>query len=104
MSGSATNEGISPGSGDGTRAARAGLPEPVKYEPTLPGPVFAAHFHLPGEPTGPYTYGRDENPTWTHGAGVHLNTYRSRSAAGSEVLPIVARSEVEPAATVTGYC
>jgi cystathionine gamma-lyase len=37
----------------------------VKYEPTLPGPVFAAHFHLPGEPTGPYTYGRDENPTWT---------------------------------------
>lgn len=53
------------GDGDGTRAVRAGLPEPVKYEPTLPGPVFAAHFHLPGEPTGPYTYGRDENPTWT---------------------------------------
>ncbi|MDX3852971.1 cystathionine gamma-lyase [Streptomyces sp. AK02-01A] len=52
--------------GDGTRAVRAGLPDPVKYEPTLPGPVFAAHFHLPGEPTGPYTYGRDENPTWTH--------------------------------------
>ncbi|MGW1034780.1 cystathionine gamma-lyase [Streptomyces antibioticus] len=51
---------------DGTRVVRAGLPEPVKYEPTLPGPVFAAHFHLPGEPTGPYTYGRDENPTWTH--------------------------------------
>ncbi|EFL33360.1 methionine gamma-lyase [Streptomyces viridochromogenes DSM 40736] len=53
------------GTGDGTRAVRAGLPEPVKYEPTLPGPVFAAHFHLPGDPTGPYTYGRDENPTWT---------------------------------------
>ncbi|TQK53112.1 cystathionine gamma-lyase [Streptomyces sp. SLBN-118] len=52
--------------GEGTRAVRAGLPEPVKYEPTLPGPVFAAHFHLPGEPTGPYTYGRDENPTWSH--------------------------------------
>ncbi|MDR3082832.1 MAG: cystathionine gamma-lyase [Streptomyces sp.] len=52
--------------GDGTRAVRAGLPEPVKYQPTLPGPVFAAHYHLPGEPTGPYTYGRDENPTWTH--------------------------------------
>jgi cystathionine gamma-lyase len=54
------------GVGDGTRAVRAGLPEPVKYEPTLPGPVFAAHFHLPGEATGPYKYGRDENPTWTH--------------------------------------
>ncbi|MFF9162434.1 cystathionine gamma-lyase [Streptomyces longwoodensis] len=53
------------GGGESTRAVRAGLPEPVKYEPTLPGPVFAAHYHLPGEPTGPYTYGRDENPTWT---------------------------------------
>ncbi|MEW5353390.1 cystathionine gamma-lyase [Streptomyces sp. 16-176A] len=57
--------GLPVGAGDGTRAVRAGLPEPVKHEPTLPGPVFAAHFHLPGDPTGPYTYGRDENPTWT---------------------------------------
>ncbi|MER7051120.1 MULTISPECIES: cystathionine gamma-lyase [unclassified Streptomyces] len=72
MSHSATNdeagtgaEGVPADTGDGTRAVRAGLPEPVKHEPTLPGPVFAAHFHLPGEPTGPYTYGRDENPTWT---------------------------------------
>ncbi|GAA4083562.1 cystathionine gamma-lyase [Streptomyces shaanxiensis] len=59
-------QGLPSGDGDGTRAVRAGLPEPVKYEPTLPGPVFAAHYHLPGEPTGPYTYGRDENPTWSH--------------------------------------
>ncbi|MFF3740577.1 cystathionine gamma-lyase [Streptomyces sp. NPDC002566] len=66
MSGSAATGGFSGGAGEGTRAVRAGLPDPVKYEPTLPGPVFAAHFHLPGEPTGPYTYGRDENPTWTH--------------------------------------
>ncbi|MFF9085722.1 cystathionine gamma-lyase [Streptomyces sp. NPDC014991] len=51
--------------GDGTRAVRAGLPEPVKHEPTHPGPVFAAHFHLPGDVTGPYAYGRDDNPTWT---------------------------------------
>ncbi|MEV5382919.1 cystathionine gamma-lyase [Streptomyces sp. NPDC052721] len=51
--------------GDGTRAVRAGLPEPAKNEPTLPGPVFAAHFHLPGEVSGPYAYGRDDNPTWT---------------------------------------
>lgn len=62
MSDSAGDKGV----GDGTRAVRAGLPEPVKYEPTLPGPVFAAHFHLPGDATGPYKYGRDENPTWTH--------------------------------------
>ncbi|MDI3420524.1 cystathionine gamma-lyase [Streptomyces luteolus] len=65
-SGPGSAQGSAAGSaGDGTRAVRAGLPEPVKHEPTLPGPVFAAHFHLSGEPTGPYTYGRDENPTWT---------------------------------------
>ncbi|MFI1704478.1 cystathionine gamma-lyase [Streptomyces griseoruber] len=65
MSDSVTPGGVPGDAGEGTRAVRAGLPEPVKYEPTLPGPVFAAHYHLPGEPTGPYTYGRDENPTWT---------------------------------------
>ncbi|MCX5266177.1 cystathionine gamma-lyase [Streptomyces sp. NBC_00199] len=65
MNDSAGNGGPPGGDGEGTRAVRAGVPEPVKHEPTLPGPVFAAHFHLPGEPTGPYTYGRDENPTWT---------------------------------------
>ncbi|MEU8027554.1 cystathionine gamma-lyase [Streptomyces sp. NPDC049099] len=62
MSDTAKHEGRG---GDGTRAVRAGLPEPVKHEPTLPGPVFAAHFHLPGKVTGPYAYGRDDNPTWT---------------------------------------
>ncbi|WP_200308080.1 cystathionine gamma-lyase [Streptomyces adelaidensis] len=60
-----STENPTAGPGDGTRAVRAGLPEPVKHEPTLPGPVFAAHYHLPGEPTGPYAYGRDQNPTWT---------------------------------------
>ncbi|CAL9511064.1 L-methionine gamma-lyase [Streptomyces sp. enrichment culture] len=65
LSGPGSEPGLPDGTGDGTRAVRAGLPEPVKHEPALPGPVFAAHFHLPGDPTGPYTYGRDENPTWT---------------------------------------
>ncbi|WP_055546007.1 cystathionine gamma-lyase [Streptomyces sp. NBRC 110028] len=51
--------------GDGTRAVRAGLPEAEAYEPALPGPVFAAHYHLPGEAAGPFTYGRDANPTWS---------------------------------------
>ncbi|MFG3662258.1 cystathionine gamma-lyase [Streptomyces sp. NPDC047706] len=66
MSDSAGGTGAGRTFGEGTRAVRAGLPEPVKHEPTLPGPVFAAHFHLPGDPTGGYAYGRDENPTWTH--------------------------------------
>ena len=52
--------------GDSTRATRAGLPEAVPGQPALPGPVFAAHYHLPGDPTDtPYAYGRDANPTWT---------------------------------------
>ncbi|MFF4505642.1 cystathionine gamma-lyase [Streptomyces sp. NPDC001401] len=57
--------GTPTGSGDGTRAVRAGLPEPVKNQPHLPGPVFAAHYHLQGDVDGPYTYGRDQNPTWS---------------------------------------
>ncbi|KOG33630.1 cystathionine gamma-lyase [Streptomyces resistomycificus] len=60
-----SGQGLPEAGGEGTRAVRAGLPEAVKHEPTLPGPVFAAHFHLPGEVTGPYSYGRDDNPTWT---------------------------------------
>jgi cystathionine gamma-lyase len=51
--------------GDSTRSVHAGRPPAEAYEPSLPGPVFAAHYHLPGEASGPYTYGRDENPTWT---------------------------------------
>ncbi|MFB8084715.1 cystathionine gamma-lyase [Streptomyces sp. NPDC055992] len=89
--------------GDGTRAVRAGLPEPQQYEPTLPGPVFAAHFHLSGEPTGPYTYGRDSNPTWTHleraigeleapGEDVETTVFASGMAAISAVLLSQVRS------------
>ncbi|HEY2949033.1 MAG TPA: cystathionine gamma-lyase [Micromonosporaceae bacterium] len=52
--------------GDGTRCVRAGLPEPRPGEPFLPGPVFAAPYHL--DPvTGPAaatdSYGRPDNPT-----------------------------------------
>ena len=52
-------------SGDGTRVVRAGLPEPEQGEPFLPGPVFAAPFHLSRRPGGPPTaYTRYGNPTW----------------------------------------
>lgn len=89
--------------GDGTRAVRAGLPEPVKNEPPLPGPVFAAHFHLPGDVEGPYTYGRDTNPTWTlleqaigeleaPGQDVHTVVFASGMAAISAVLLSQART------------
>ncbi|GAA1798591.1 cystathionine gamma-lyase [Actinomadura chokoriensis] len=51
--------------GDGTLAVGAGRPEAENFAPGLPGPVFAAHYHLAGEASGPFTYGRDSNPTWT---------------------------------------
>ncbi len=51
--------------GDGTRSVHAGRPPAEPHTPSLPGPVFVSHYHLPGEANGPYTYGRDENPTWS---------------------------------------
>ncbi|MFI9029758.1 cystathionine gamma-lyase [Streptomyces sp. NPDC053560] len=83
--------------GDSTRAVRAGLPEPEAYRPTLPGPVFAAHYHLPGDATGPYAYGRESNPTWTlleeaitelesPGEPAHTAVFASGMAAISAVL------------------
>jgi cystathionine gamma-lyase len=53
------------GLGESSLAVHAGRPPAEAFQPPLPGPVFAAHYHLPGEPVGPYRYGRDENPTWT---------------------------------------
>ena len=47
-----------------TLVTRAGLPEPARGEPFLPGPTFAATFHTPGDPNdAPYSYGRYHNPT-----------------------------------------
>src|SRR3954463_14723774 len=52
---------------DATRVVRAGLPPPGQGEPFLPGPVFAAPYHLAGDPAATaYQYGRYHNPTWTH--------------------------------------
>jgi cystathionine gamma-lyase len=51
---------------DGTRIIRAGLPEPEQGAPFLPGPVFAAPYHLRGDPAEvDYVYGRYGNPTWS---------------------------------------
>lgn len=52
--------------GDGTRCVRAGLPEPAPGEPFLPGPVFAAPYHLDpeqGPAAGHDGYARMDNPT-----------------------------------------
>src|SRR5665213_1458860 len=52
-----------------TRLVRAGLPEPpaklAPGEPIHSGPVFAAAFAVPGDPSqSAYTYQRFHNPTW----------------------------------------
>lgn len=50
-----------------TRVVRAGLPNKDAGTPYLPGPVFAAPYHAPGDPAlSAYTYGRFHNPSWTH--------------------------------------
>ncbi len=52
--------------GDGTRVVHAGLPTPVPGEPFLPGPVFAAPYHLDpvaGPSAAPDGYGRTDNRT-----------------------------------------
>ena len=52
------------GFSDGTRVVHAGLPEPVVGEPFLPGPVFAAPYHLdPVTGPGENDYGRTAHPT-----------------------------------------
>ena len=52
--------------GAGTRAVHAGLPAPEQGEPFLPGPTFAAPYHLAGDKDAHrYSYQRYGNPTWT---------------------------------------
>ncbi len=51
------------------RARRCDRPAAEPYTPSLPGPVFVSHYHLPGEATGPYTYGRDRTRRGPTGGG-----------------------------------
>ncbi|WP_229076695.1 cystathionine gamma-lyase [Actinoplanes sp. DH11] len=49
---------------DGTRSVHAGIPVPEVGEPFLPGPVFAAPYHLdPATGPGKNGYARTEHPT-----------------------------------------
>jgi cystathionine gamma-lyase len=53
--------------GPSTRSVHAGLPVEAQGEPFLPGPVFAAPFHLQGAiDAAPFTYGRYDNPAWSN--------------------------------------
>jgi len=49
-----------------TRVVHAGLPAPAQGTPFLPGPTFAAPYHLIGpSDASPYGYGRYANPSWS---------------------------------------
>jgi cystathionine gamma-lyase len=51
---------------DATKIIRSTLTRSVASEPLHSGPVFAAPYHAPGDPSDmPYTYARSHNPTWT---------------------------------------
>ncbi|NYF88806.1 cystathionine gamma-lyase [Tunturiibacter empetritectus] len=51
---------------DSTKIIRSTLSRTVPGEPLHAGPVFAAPYHTPGDPSEtPYTYARSHNPTWT---------------------------------------
>jgi cystathionine gamma-lyase len=51
---------------DSTKVVRSTLNPVVPGDPLHPGPVFAAPYHTPGDPTeAPYSYARSHNPTWT---------------------------------------
>ena len=51
--------------GPSTRVVHAGLPDPARGEPFLPGPVLAAPTHWGGD-FAPAGYGRQANATWSH--------------------------------------
>jgi cystathionine gamma-lyase len=64
--GSAANQFVATASaGDGTRVVHAGMPAAAEGTPLVVSPVFTSTYHLTGEPSGPYQYGRLTNPTWT---------------------------------------
>lgn len=52
---------------EATKIIRSTLSRAIAGEPLHAGPVFAAPYHAPGDPSAiPYTYARSHNPTWTH--------------------------------------
>jgi cystathionine gamma-lyase len=48
---------------DDTLAVHAGLPPAVPGAPLLPGPTFAAPYHLGDQAPGEFAYGREANPS-----------------------------------------
>jgi cystathionine gamma-lyase len=96
---------------DGTRVVHAGLPEPAPGEPFLPGPVFAAPYHLdPVEGPGDNGYGRPDNPTRraleaaiAELEGGHVRAFASGQAAITGMLLATLRAGETVALPSDGY-
>jgi cystathionine gamma-lyase len=96
---------------DGTRVVHAGLPEPAPGEPFLPGPVFAAPYHLdPVEGPGDNGYGRPDNPTRRaleaaigELEGGHVRAFASGQAAITGMLLATLRAGETVALPSDGY-
>ena len=59
-------EAVKRSDSDETLVVRAGRPAAEQGRPFLPGPTFAATYHLADDLTGvPFVYGRFHNPTWS---------------------------------------
>lgn len=89
--------------GDGTRSVHAGLPPRAQGEPLLPGPTFAAPYHLVGDPSeAGYVYGRYGNPTWTLyeraleelEGGPSVSFASGMAAAAAVLVPLLHRGDV----------
>jgi cystathionine gamma-lyase len=89
--------------GDGTRVVHAGRPAPAQGEPLLPGPTFAAPYHLVGNPEdAAYVYGRYGNPTWTAyeaaleelEGGPTVSFASGMAAAAAVLLPLLGPGDV----------
>jgi cystathionine gamma-lyase len=90
--------------GPGTRVVRAGLPEPEQGEPFLPGPVFAAPFHVSGDPyAAPHAYTRYGNPTWTryeNAVGSLENAEAVVFSSGMAAAAAVLMTQVKPGSVI----
>lgn len=85
---------------EATRIIRSTLTTPVPGEPLHSGPVFAAPYHAPGDPTGiPYTYARSHNPTWTE---LEKAIGQMESAEGYRATALVFSSGMAACAAVFG--
>jgi len=90
---------------DATKIIRSTLSNTVPGEPLHEGPVFAAPYHTPGDPSQtPYTYARSHNPTWTalEKAIAHMESGQLANGESYQATTLVFASGMAAIAAVFG--